>query len=155
MDLILFYNIYLIREERIKMIRVKELKEELNLNTQETIDLILKDEICTYSRVTKDFDYGNKIVINLMNADLKNVDLYKANLENANLMGSDLKGANLIGANLKGAYLEGVCLYDIDLYNGNFRYGNLKDAELTKAVITEKDKKYYTIEQLEIMKIIK
>ena len=157
-----------------KLIKFKELKEELNLNTQDTIDLVLKNDKYTYNKHDKSIDYGDKIIVcfvranledaNLTKADLRFIDLRYANLRGAGLIDAKLSYADLTEANLEGAYLRGADLIDANLTKANLKGANLEGANLryvkltedTKfddAIITESNKKYYTKKRQETMRI--
>ena len=85
---------------------------------------------------------GEKMVVDLSNANLEGVDLCEVDLSHTNFEGVDLKRANLNGANLNEAnlsktVLQGAKLVGTNLSKANLSGANLNGADLNWATLQE------------------
>lgn len=81
----------------------------------------------------------DKIIPDLIEANLFRAKLAGADLSGAKLVQADLSGAKLIGADLSGANLSDATLYFTDLAGANLRGANISGAKLTGAKLVRAD----------------
>jgi len=90
----------------------------------------------------------------LWGANLKGADLEGATLEGARLAETHLQGANFLGADLKMANLYEANLRGANLAGANLKGSNLYEANLRDAIYDDTSKKYFSKEQLSVMRHI-